>query len=162
MGPLYLSASRPRKHQSPVGSTGQEVVDSDDLLEVALDALPYLELLAAVAHRHAAALVSPLLHGEAVAIGMVLAFELSARNGKGRPEDVTRVRRHLEGVGLPVRIPSGHDWDPPRLLAHMGQDKKVHQGELTFVLPTKIGHCGLHSDITEADVIGVLEAQRAA
>lgn len=103
-----------------------------------------------------------LLHGEGVAIGLVLAFDLSARLGTCPSEDAARVRRHLESVGLPTGLPEGHDWEPARLLTHMGQDKKVRGGTLTFVLPRGIGRSFLSRDVTEADVLGVLEAQPAA
>ena len=103
-----------------------------------------------------------LLHGEAVAAGLVLAFELSARLGTCPPEDAARVRRHLDSVGLPTGLPAGHDWQPSRLLRHMSQDKKVRDGALTFVLPRSIGRSFISRDVTAADVLGVLEARSAA
>ncbi|MFO1058052.1 MAG: 3-dehydroquinate synthase [Dongiaceae bacterium] len=82
-----------------------------------------------------------LLHGEAVAIGMVMAFALSARLGHCTPEDAARVRRHLEAVGLPTRPPAfqGVAWEPGRLIHHMGRDKKVAAGRITFILASGIG-----------------------
>ena len=92
----------------------------------------------------------------------MLAFELSARLGTCPPEDAVRVRRHLDSVGLPTGLPAGHDWQPSRLLSHMGQDKKVRDGALTFVLPRSIGRSFISREVTAADVLGVLEACSAA
>jgi 3-dehydroquinate synthase len=71
-----------------------------------------------------------LLHGEAVAIGMVLAFDLSATLGLCPPEDAARVQRHLASVGLPTSPLSlqGRIWSVERLIEHMGRDKKVRDG----------------------------------
>ena len=104
-----------------------------------------------------------LLHGEAVAIGMVMAFTLSARLGLCSEDDAKRVRSHFESVGLPVA--------PPRqigamkadtLLAHMAQDKKVQDGDLTFVLARGIGEAFLTQDVSREDLVSILEAALAA
>ena len=82
-----------------------------------------------------------LLHGEAVALGMVLAFEFSARQGLLPVADVARVRRHLEAVGLPTKV-SQIEGGPPgidRLMELIAQDKKVSRGKLTFILLRGIG-----------------------
>ncbi|CAA7618699.1 3-dehydroquinate synthase [Magnetospirillum sp. UT-4] len=79
------------------------------------------------------------LHGEAVAIGMVMAMTLSARLGLAPQADVERLARHLEAVGLPVRLPGQRRWDADRLLHHMAGDKKVKDGTVTFVLARGIG-----------------------
>src|SRR3546814_8515706 len=50
-----------------------------------------------------------LLHGEAVSIGMVMAFDLSVRLGLCPADDAARVRRHLAEIGLPVRPSPRHD-----------------------------------------------------
>lgn len=82
-----------------------------------------------------------LLHGEAVAIGMVMAFDLSAQLGLCPAEDAARVRRHLAAVGLPTSLDAlpGRIWDPERLLDHMSRDKKVEGGRIGFVLARAIG-----------------------
>src|SRR5262249_18447937 len=71
-----------------------------------------------------------LLHGEAVAAGMTLAFDLSARLGHATRESADRVRRHLADAGLPTGIGAlgGRRLDPERLLLHMRHDKKVSDG----------------------------------
>jgi 3-dehydroquinate synthase len=82
-----------------------------------------------------------LLHGEAVALGMVLAFDFAVRLGLASGQDSHRVRRHIAEAGLPTELSavglSGNDAD--RLLAHMGKDKKVRDGAITLILPRRIG-----------------------
>jgi 3-dehydroquinate synthase len=102
-----------------------------------------------------------LLHGEAVAIGMALAFDLSARIGLCPAEDAARVRTHLGAVGLPVRIPARGPRGPlapERLIAHMAQDKKVRDGAVQFVLARGIGKAFLTADVAMAEVAATLAA----
>lgn len=105
-----------------------------------------------------------LLHGEGVAIGMVLAFELSAALGLCPAPDVARVRRHLEQSGLPVS-PRGlgqRRIDPARLIDHMRHDKKARDGKLAFVLSRGIGQAFLSETVAEDVVRGVLQRALAA
>ncbi|HMO07262.1 MAG TPA: 3-dehydroquinate synthase [Paracoccaceae bacterium] len=100
-----------------------------------------------------------LLHGEAVAIGCALAFDLSARLGLCSQEAPSRVRAHLVAMGLRSRlseVPGGLP-DAPALLALMGQDKKVIDGRLRFVLARGIGAAFLAEDVPPDAVISVLE-----
>jgi 3-dehydroquinate synthase len=98
-----------------------------------------------------------LLHGEAVGIGMAMAFRLSARLGHCPPEDAARVARHLAAVGLPTALPAARGrWDPARLLDHMRQDKKVRDGRLTFVLARRIGEAFLADDVPIEAVEAIL------
>ncbi|HEV2300790.1 MAG TPA: 3-dehydroquinate synthase [Stellaceae bacterium] len=82
-----------------------------------------------------------LLHGEAVALGMVLACDVAVRLGLARGQDALRVRRHLEAMGFSTTLAAiGLDKIPPeRLLAHMSRDKKVRDGKIALVLPRGIG-----------------------
>lgn len=84
---------------------------------------------------------SRLLHGEAVALGMVLAFDFAARLGIAAAADAERVRLHFTATGLPTRLADIGLADVPaeRLLAHMGRDKKVRDGKITLILPRRIG-----------------------
>jgi 3-dehydroquinate synthase len=93
-----------------------------------------------------------LLHGEAVALGMVLAAEFSARLGVLAPEAVGRATRHLAGTGLPVRLAdvAGGVPDADRLMELMLQDKKVKRGKLTFVLLRDIGAAYISHDVDPA------------
>ncbi len=105
-----------------------------------------------------------LLHGEAVAVGMVLAFELSARLGLCPPEDGVRLARHLDAVGLPTRLAQvpGLDEDAASLLARMGKDKKVRNGRLTLVLARGLGRAFVAHDIDPAAVGELLHTRMAA
>jgi 3-dehydroquinate synthase len=81
-----------------------------------------------------------LLHGEAVALGMVLAFDFAVRLGIAPGQDATRVRRHIARLGLPCDLnAAGLAHRADRLLAHMGKDKKVRDGRITLILPRRIG-----------------------
>jgi len=84
---------------------------------------------------------SRLLHGEAVGLGMVLAFDFALRLGLVGAEEPQRVRRHLDEMGLPTRLSMiGLTGIPAeRLLAHMSKDKKVRDGRMTLILPRRIG-----------------------
>lgn len=81
-----------------------------------------------------------LLHGEAVAVGLVLAFQLSAARGHCPPEAAIRVRDHLRRLGLPVSpLEAGVTASPERLVDHMLSDKKMENGQLAFILARDIG-----------------------
>lgn len=82
-----------------------------------------------------------LVHGEGVAIGLVLALRFSTRLGLASGHDAERVARHLASVGLPTRIHDIRSWrgDADAILDAMFQDKKVEKGALTFVLARGIG-----------------------
>ncbi|MBI3199441.1 MAG: 3-dehydroquinate synthase [Rhodospirillales bacterium] len=102
-----------------------------------------------------------LLHGEAVATGMAMAFDLSVRLGLCPAADARRVRTHLAGVGLPMRLRSiGGDnrrvWDAARLIGHMRGDKKAENGKLAFVLAHGIGKAFVSRDVDEAVLHGLL------
>ena len=97
-----------------------------------------------------------LLHGEGVAIGMLLAAKLSERLGMSGEGDTARLHRLLEALGLPTAIPSG--MDPAQLLALMRLDKKNLAGTLRLILWRGVGRAEIVSDVSEADVMAVLEA----
>jgi 3-dehydroquinate synthase len=78
-------------------------------------------------------------HGEAVSIGMVLAFDLSVRLGFCPVNDLMRMRRHLAHHGLPVSPPGMINFEPHALIQRMGSDKKAEGGKLTFILVKGIG-----------------------
>jgi 3-dehydroquinate synthase len=96
-----------------------------------------------------------LLHGEAVSIGMVMAFRYSQSLGLCTGQDATRVEAHLASVGLPVRptqIP-GDLPDADALLTLMRQDKKAQMGRLTFILARGIGEAFIARDVEDAHVL---------
>lgn len=99
-----------------------------------------------------------LLHGEAVAIGMVLAFAFSVERGLCAAEDAERVRSHLEAAGLPVRF----DADPAALINHIRQDKKASAGRVPFVLVRGLGQAFVCDDVELDEVAAFLARQRLA
>ncbi|MGH6948572.1 MAG: 3-dehydroquinate synthase family protein, partial [Kiloniellales bacterium] len=105
-----------------------------------------------------------LLHGEAIAVGLVLAYELSARLGLAPAEDAARVRRHLAAVGLPTdgAVLTGRAWSPQALIEHMTRDKKVRRGRIAFVLTRGIGQAFLSEEVRLEDVEALLAEELAA
>ena len=99
-----------------------------------------------------------LLHGEGVAIGCALAFETSARLGLCSQEDPSRVRAHLRDMGMKTDVTDipGDLPDADALLDLMGQDKKVIDGKLRFILARGIGQSFVTSDVPRDVVQGVL------
>ncbi len=101
-----------------------------------------------------------LLHGEAVAIGTIIAFDLSVRLGLCPQTDADRVRKHFSEIGLPttldgVRQPS---WTVDALLDHMGRDKKVEAGRMVFILVRGIGDALIANDV-DLDVVRAVLAE---
>ena len=94
-----------------------------------------------------------MLHGEAVAIGMVCAARLAQSLGRIGASLGERQRNLLTALHLPVTVPNV---DHEQLLAIMRRDKKVEHGRLRFVLPSRLGHVELVSDIEEAQVRAAL------
>ena len=90
-----------------------------------------------------------LLHGEAVAIGCALAFDLSARLGLCPQEAPSRVAAHFAAMGMRRRLADvpGPLPDAAALVALMGQDKKVRDGRLAFVLARDIGAAFVARDV---------------
>lgn len=100
-----------------------------------------------------------LLHGEGVAIGCALAFEVSARMGLCSQECPSRVRAHLAQMGMKrdlADIP-GDLPDAEGLLALMGQDKKVVDGQLRFILARDIGQAFVTAEVPRETVLNVLK-----
>jgi 3-dehydroquinate synthase len=95
------------------------------------------------------------LHGEAVAMGMLLAAELSARLGWISADEVQALRSMLLQAGLPVEPPA---MSCDQFLSLMAVDKKVLDGQLRLVLLEKIGQAIVTSDVSEADIRATLVA----
>ncbi|WP_309667963.1 3-dehydroquinate synthase [Tabrizicola sp.] len=104
-----------------------------------------------------------LLHGEGVAIGCALAFELSSRLGLCAQETPSRVRAHLALMGTKVDLADipGDLPGAEALLALMGQDKKVIDGRLRFILARGIGEAFVAEDVP-MDVVRTLLEQALA
>lgn len=105
-----------------------------------------------------------LLHGEGVAIGCALAFETSARLGLCSQEEPSRVRAHLRSMGMKTDLSDipGDLPDPDALIGLMGQDKKVVDGKIRFIMVHGIGEAFVTSDVSTDVVRKVLSDALAA
>ena len=104
-----------------------------------------------------------LLHGEGVAMGCVLAFELSSRLGMCSQEDPSRVRAHLKSLGVKTDL-SEIDGELPstdQLMALMAQDKKVINGKLRFILVNGIGHAIITENVPQDVLSAVINGSRS-
>ncbi len=104
-----------------------------------------------------------LIHGEAVAIGMAMAFRLSERLGRCPPGTAARVTAHLGSIGLPTTVSAIRELlpDAAGLLAIMRQDKKARAGKLAFILVRGIGEAYVETGIPEEAIIGFLADELA-
>ena len=103
-----------------------------------------------------------LLHGEGVALGMVLAARYSARRRLMAQADAERIAAHIAAVGLPADLAAlGLTCDGQALAAHMLHDKKMDAGTLPFVLLRGIGEAFLDRSVDLGDVAAFLDAQLA-
>jgi 3-dehydroquinate synthase len=101
-----------------------------------------------------------LLHGEGVAIGMTLAFDLSVRLGLCPAADADRVRAHLAAVGLPTSPAGGGNraaTTTARLIERMRRDKKAKDGRIAFVLVRGIGRAFVADDVPLETVAALLD-----
>jgi 3-dehydroquinate synthase len=100
-----------------------------------------------------------LLHGEAIGLGMALAFEFSARRGLIPQVQADRAIRHLAAVGLPthVRDVTGARPELDVLMDLIAQDKKVQRGRLTFILVRGIGEAFVTRDVEASEVRAFLQ-----
>jgi 3-dehydroquinate synthase len=99
-----------------------------------------------------------LLHGEAVAIGMVYASRLAERRGLIESPLTERQIRLLQALKLPTALPPGLTLSNDAILGRMKLDKKAVSGSLRFVLPTRLGEVKTFGDVPESDVRQVLDA----
>jgi len=95
-----------------------------------------------------------LLHGEAVAIGMVAAGELSLELGLWGASEQRRQRAVIAAAGLPQQWPA---LDPEAVLQCLQGDKKVRDGKVRFVLPTGLGSVQIRDDVTPEQVLAALQ-----
>jgi 3-dehydroquinate synthase len=104
-----------------------------------------------------------LLHGEAVAAGMAMAFRFSERLNLCPPGEADQVTRHLASAGLPRTLADipGELPDPAALLDIMRQDKKAQAGKLTFILVRGIGQAFIAHDIPDDQVKAFLGEELA-
>ncbi len=104
-----------------------------------------------------------LLHGEAVAVGMVLAARYSERLGYLAIADAERITRAVDDAGLPSEVSAlALDCDGTVLTDHMRHDKKMDAGALPFILLRDIGTAFLDREISLKDVAAFLDEQLQA
>jgi 3-dehydroquinate synthase len=103
---------------------------------------------------------SRLLHGEAVALGMMLAFDFAVRLGLAAAAEADRVRHHFAATGLPTSLADAGLAGVPaeRLLTHMSKDKKVRDGKTTLILPRQIGDAFVMRDAPAGELRDFLAA----
>jgi 3-dehydroquinate synthase len=104
-----------------------------------------------------------LLHGEAVALGMVLAFEFSAHKGLIAASEAARAAAHVAAVGLPTHVKDVSGGVPAAdvLMDLIAQDKKVKRGTLTFILVRGIGRAFIENNVSAAEVRAFLDHKLA-
>ncbi|CAG36203.1 probable 3-dehydroquinate synthase [Desulfotalea psychrophila LSv54] len=95
-----------------------------------------------------------LIHGLAVAIGMVAASRLAFAKGLLAAEEVREVEEIIAGYGLPTEIPLEYDND--NILSYLQVDKKNVAGRVVFVLPERIGATLISDGVTEQEILSVL------
>jgi 3-dehydroquinate synthase len=98
-----------------------------------------------------------IVHGEAVAIGMAMAFALSVRLGLCTQSDYEEMRAHLIEIGLPVTPPHPFAYNIDRLIELMAQDKKSEGGKITLILTRGIGQAFVSRDVDVRQVRAVWE-----
>jgi 3-dehydroquinate synthase len=99
-----------------------------------------------------------LVHGEAVAIGMLLAAKFSAEQGHAKNEDTVRLEKLLQLFGLPTKIPAGLNAE--HILEKMRIDKKATAGEIRLILWRGIGKAFVEKDVSSLALLSFLQAQQ--
>jgi len=152
--PEIFSGGRAREHAIATSCQAKAAIVARDERETGERALLNLGHTFGHALEAAAGFSDRLLHGEAIAIGMTLAFGFSVRLGLAPAPEADRVRRHLGAAGLPTQISQVPGALPgvDRLLDLMAQDKKVKRGRLTLILARGIGASFIAPDIDPNEV----------
>lgn len=98
-----------------------------------------------------------LLHGEGVAIGTIMAYDLSVRMGYSTPDDLSRVKTHFKSVGLPVEV-GNIKTTVEDMIATMRRDKKATDSKMVFIVPRGIGKSFVSKEVPEELVVEVLNS----
>jgi 3-dehydroquinate synthase len=151
---VFAGAAAAREHAIATSCRMKAEIVARDERETGDRALLNLGHTFGHAFEAAAGFSGRLLHGEAVALGMALAFDFSARLGLLPQAEAERVRRHLGKVGLPTHIRDVPGGVPgvDALMELMAQDKKVRRGRLTFILARAVGAAFVAPDVEAAQV----------
>ncbi|MDZ4760053.1 MAG: 3-dehydroquinate synthase [Alphaproteobacteria bacterium] len=104
---------------------------------------------------------SELLHGEAVAVGMAMAFRYSARLGLCPVQDAARAERLLQALGLATRVRelAGGPYQAHELAMHMAHDKKARHGRMTLILARGIGQAFIDGEVGAASLSEFLASE---
>jgi 3-dehydroquinate synthase len=158
------SGSFAREHAIAVCCRGKAGIVARDEREIGERALLNLGHTFGHAFEAGAGFSDRLLHGEAVALGTVLAFEFSARKRLIAEPDAARARSHLAAVGLPTQVSQvpGRVPGVDALMDLIAQDKKVKRGKLTFILVRGIGQAFVENDVDPAEVRAFLTDKLAS
>jgi len=162
-GPALISGDREaRRHAVLTSCAAKARVVAEDERETGKRALLNLGHTFGHALEAETGYGDALLHGEAVAIGMAMAFDLSQHLGLCEEADATRARAHLQTVGLPVDLTTldTAGWSTEALISHMSRDKKVEDGTLTFIFQAFITR-DVHPDAMRAILTRWLETKTA-
>ena len=158
-----FSGGPAREHAVAVSCRAKALTVARDERETGERALLNLGHTFGHAFEAAAGFSDRLLHGEAISLGMVCAFDFSARRGLVPVADAERVRQHLAAVGLPTHLSevSGGLPDADRLMDLISQDKKVKRGKLTFILVRGVGGAFIAPDVEAAEVRSFIQEKLA-
>ncbi|MEA2998004.1 MAG: 3-dehydroquinate synthase [Alphaproteobacteria bacterium] len=151
---VFAGAGAAREHAIATSCRMKAEIVARDERETGDRALLNLGHTFGHAFEAAAGFSGRLLHGEAVALGMALAFDFSARLGLLPQAEAERVERHLGKAGLPTHIRDVPGGVPgvDALMDLMAQDKKVKRGRLTFILARAVGAAFVAPDVDAAQV----------
>jgi 3-dehydroquinate synthase len=143
-----------REHAIAIACRGKAAIVARDERETGERALLNLGHTFGHAFEAAAGFSEKLLHGEAISLGIVCAFEFSTRLGLLPTNEAGRVAHHLAAVGLPthVRDVPALQTNAEALMELIAQDKKVKRGKLTFILTRGIGKAFVAPDVDPAQV----------
>jgi len=158
-----FSGGPAREHSVAVSCRAKALTVARDERETGERALLNLGHTFGHAFEAAAGFSDRLLHGEAISLGMVCAFDFSARRGLVSAADAERVRQHLAAVGLPTHLSEvvGGLPDADRLMDLISQDKKVKRGRLTFILARGVGGAFIVPDVEAAEVRSFIQEKLA-
>ncbi len=161
-GPAMLAGDRVARQRAVVRSVAMKAgIVARDETEEGERALLNLGHTFCHALEKATGYSDRLLHGEGVAVGCALAFDLSARLGLVAQETPSRVRAHLQAMGMKARLRDipGKLPGADVLLGYMGQDKKVVDGRLRFILARGIGSSFVSGDVPGERVLQLLHEE---
>jgi len=152
--PEVFAGGHAREHAIAASCRMKAAIVAEDERETGRRALLNLGHTFGHALEAAAGFSGRLLHGEAISVGMTLAFAFSAKRNLLSVAQAEQVKRHLAAVGLPTDMSCLPDGRPSadRLMDLMLQDKKVRRGNLTLILARGIGEGLIAADLDASEV----------